>query len=171
MKDINIDEVVDALQQRVAERRASGDYPPGLEQQLESEFDLVMSAIHRPEVDTSEAITRIEAVGLATRAIGAPPSIGSRVPGGSALHAATGRLVRRHTSQLADEVRQLGVDTGAALDSLRQVLDRQRSADERQLTEVIGSLHDRVAILDHLANAIIDLENRVLRLEERPQRS
>jgi len=98
--------------------------------------------------------------------IGGTPGTTSRLPGGTAIHGTTARLVRRHTNQLADEVRRLGHDTARALDEVRATLDRHRSADERPLLDVVGALFDRIAVLDHLADAVLDLEQRVIRLEE-----
>jgi hypothetical protein len=160
-----LEAVVADLRSDVARRRAAGEYPPGLEAQLEAEFEAIMRAVHRPEVDTSGILLAVAAVADSARALGAPPATSSRVPGGSAVHDATARLVRRHTVQLAQEVRRLGDDVSAALAAVAVTLDQQRSADERQLKEVVASLLDRVAIIDHLADAVLELEGRVGALE------
>ena len=162
---IDVDEVVRELQARVAARRRSGDYPPGMEAQLEAEFEAIMRATHRHETNTAALGDRVRSVAAATDGVRAVAASSSRLPGGSALHASAARLVQRHTGVLADSVRTLGGEVTAALTEVRRLLDAQRSADERQLNDVIASLLDRLAVLDHLADAVVDLEARVERVE------
>ncbi len=157
--------VVDSLQQRIAERRRSGDYPPGMEEQLEAEFTLIMAAVHRNEVNSNELGRRIRNVEQSVAAVRSDGSTDSRVPGGSTLHATTARLVNRHTGIIADSVRALGSEIAAALSEVHRLVDVQRSADERQLSDVIGAVIDRLAVLDHLADAVVHIEARLDALE------
>jgi hypothetical protein len=169
--DIDIDEIVDELRGRVARRRASGDYPPGLEQQLEAEFALIMAGVHRPEVDTGELGRRVAAVEQLTAGVRAETATSSRVPGGSIVHATAQRLVVRQTGELAETVRALGRGIAEALHELHHLVDVQRQADERQLGDVVNALMDRVAIIDHVADAVVQLETRLARLEAHEPRS
>lgn len=82
------------------------------------------------------------------------------------VHAAAGRMVRRQTNQIVDSVRTLAADLASALQEVHRLADVQRGADERQLHDVVGSLMDRVAILDSVADAVAQLEARVQMLEE-----
>ena len=163
--DIDVDDLVELLQTRVSARRASGDYPPGLEEQLEAEFAVIMAALHRNELTTEELGRRVAAVEHTSAGVRALDETSSRVPGGSAVHTAASRIVARHTNQLADSVRQLGVDVARALHEVHHLIDLQRDADERQLSEVISSVLDRLAVLDHVADAVVLLEQRLDRLE------
>lgn len=161
MEEIDIDDIIHQLQRTVETRRLSGDYPLGLEEQLEAEFDLIMAAVQRREVDTGGLEQILVAVRTALAAIGTAPPDSSRVPGGSIVHRSSGRLVRRHTSQLADELRRFGDGVAGALDEIRALVEAQRSADQRQLVEVLASLHDRLAVIDHLAASVVDIERRL----------
>lgn len=163
----DVDALVEELQQRIATRRANGDYPAGLEEQLEAEFRIIMAAVHRDEVGTSELHERVARVGRAVSGLRADPELASRLPGGSLVHSTTATFVRRHTGVLVESVRALGREIEHALDEVRRLFEVQREADERQLNDIIGSLIDRLATLDHLADAVIDLEQRVDRLERR----
>lgn len=165
MEDVDIDELITSLQQRVAERRRAGDYPPGLEEQLEAEFDQIMKAVHRHELDTGELHRRLTVVAQAAANVTAEPPLDSRLPGGGTVHAAAARVVRRHTATLADTVRGLGNEVTNALLEVQRLFEAQRSADERQLDEVIASMLDRLAVLDHVADAVVLLEQRVAALE------
>lgn len=165
MDSIDIDALIDELKDRVAVRRANGDYPVGLEEQLESEFKVIMAAVHRDEVNTSELGRRVVQVESAIAGIRSMGAVESRVPGGSALHSTTARLMSRHTGTMADSVRSLGVDVARALHEIHHLFDLSRQADERQLDEVVGSVLDRLAVLDHVADALVLLEQRVAALE------
>lgn len=158
---MEFESVLAEMRDRVKARRASGEYPPGLEAQLEAEFDAILRSVRRDEVTTEELSSRIAAVGHWIAAVSADGDVDSRLPGGSALHRTVSRIVRRHTNQLADSVRAMGLSVHHALDEVVRVLDAQRSADERQLNEVVGSVFDRLAVLDHLVEAVSDLERRM----------
>lgn len=166
METINVDELVEELRTRVAQRRASGDYPVGLEEQLEAEFKHIMAAVHRNELNTEELGRRVRAVEKSSGAVETAVESDSRLPGGSTVHKTAARLVTRHTGQLAHNVRTLGIDIARALHEIHHLIEVQKSADERQLADVVGSLMDRVAVIDHLADAVVDLERRVLLLEQ-----
>lgn len=170
MKETDVDELVRTLQARVAQRRAAGEYPPGLEEQLEAEFEQIMKAVHRHELDTDELRRRVDVVGEATSYVSAEPRLESRVPGGSTVHTAAARLVRRHTSTLAESVRGMGNEITRALQEVQRLIEAQREADQRQLADVVASVIDRIALLDHLADAVIVLEQRVDSLEASAER-
>lgn len=161
----DVDGLIETLKERVARRRVQGEYPPGLEEQLEAEFTLIMDAVHRPEVDTGDLGQQISNIREAIGALGAHPLPDSRVPGGKTIHKAGSRVVERHTSVLAEQVRCMGRDIADALNEVRRLVELQREADERQLHEMVSAVLDRVAVIDHLADAVIELERRVGELE------
>lgn len=169
--DIDIDDIMTQLQRRVTERRDNGDYPVGLEAQLESEFEAIMRSVHRHEVGTDQLGRLIHGVERSVAAVNASATTTSRIPGGSSVHAGASRLITRHTSQLADTVRLLGGDISSALHEVQRLLDQQRDADERQLRQVVHSLFDRIAVLDHLAESVMALEQRIDTLEQADRRT
>lgn len=58
-----------------------------------------------------------------------------------------------------------------ALDEVRLLFERQQAADERELLDVVGGVLERLAIIDHLVEVLADLNDRVQRLEARPQQT
>jgi len=165
VSDIEIDEVVSALRRRVTERRLAGDYPEGLEQQLESEFHGMMRAIDRHEIDTGRLGGLVDGVRNTAHEVRSIAATDSRVPGGSNAHAALGRVVQRHTQPLTESLRDLGVSVADALSETRRLFDAQNAADERQLLDALAGVLDRLAVLDHVVELTRDLEERVARLE------
>jgi len=165
LDQIDIDKLISGLKQRVEDRRQSGDYPVGLEEQLEAEFKIIMAAVRRDEVDTSELGRRVKAVEHSTAALRSAAETNSRLPAGSAVHRLVARLVRRHTSALEVSTRALGIDVASALHEVHHMIDVQREADERQIHDILGSVMDRIAVVDHLAASVLRLEARVQELE------
>jgi hypothetical protein len=166
VEEPDIAALVAELQARVARRRADGDYPPGMEAQLEAEFERVVRGAIRDETDTAELGRLVAAVGLSAAGINAEPDLGSRVPGGALFHRSAARVVGRHTRHLAAGVRVLADDVAASLREVERVAAAQRSADERQLLDVLAAVLDRLAVLDHIGAALLDLERRVGIIEQ-----
>jgi hypothetical protein len=162
---VDLEAILQSLTARIAERRAAGEYPEGLEQQLESEFTAMLRAIERHEIDTAHLDELVAALGEATHAVHSEAASTSRVPGGALIHEMTGRVVRRHTDDLAATVRTFGWTVHAALNETRRLFEAQRSADERQLLDALSGVLDRLAVLDHLVEIARDLESRVSALE------
>jgi hypothetical protein len=165
MPEVDVDRIVTKLKEQVAARRAAGDYPIGLEQQLESEFQGMMRAIDRHEIDTETLGALVQSVIVAAHEMRLGAATGSRLPGGSAAHQAAGRMVSRHITPLAESVRDLGVSVADALAEVRRLLQAQSAADERQLLDVLSAVMDRLAVIDHLVELTTDLERRVTQLE------
>ena len=170
MSDINIDEVVASLQRRIVERRLAGEYPVGLELQLESEFAGMLRSIDRHEIDTDQLAGLVQGVVVAAHDMHLDGSDESRLPGGSAAHRAVSRIVQRQTNPLAESIRDLGVSIADALWEVRRLMEAQRSADERQLLDAISGVLDRLAVLDHLVAIVSELEQRLILLESERSR-
>lgn len=170
MGSVEFDSVLAEIDSRVQERRARGDYPLGLEAQLEAEFDGVLKAIQRHEIGTQELEQRVSVVGERIVTADTPAELESRVPGGASVHQAAARVVRRHTEPLAQSLRLLGQSVYDALDEVVRVFEMQRGADERQLNEVVANVYDRISVLDAVVEAVADLERRVGELEHAARR-
>lgn len=165
MPKVDLNEILDELNQQIADRRLAGDYPVGLEQQLETEFQAMMKAVARNEIDTSELERRIADVDTATHSVAVGADASSRVPGGGAVHSGVARLTQRQTGPIAESVRGFGHTVVAALTETQRLIDAQRTADERQFQDVLSGVLDRLAVLDHLTEIARDLEDRVAALE------
>jgi hypothetical protein len=165
MPDVDVDEVVAGINRRIDLRRAAGDYPIGMEQQLEFEFQGMMRAIDRHEIDTEALRALVQSVIVAAHDMRLDTATDSRIPGGAAAHQVAGRIVSRHITPLAESVRDLGVSVAMALDEVRRLVQAQSGADERQLLDVLSSVMDRLAVIDHLVELTTDLERRMTQLE------
>lgn len=165
MTSPSIDEVVAQLEARVAERRAAGDYPPGLEEQLEAHFSKMLRALYDTNAATQSLAAHVNSVALVLDGMSHRVETGSRIPGGSAVHRAAAVLVRRQSQHIIGQVSALGAAIHAVLDETRRYLDAQRVGDDRETMMMLSAVMDRLAVLDHLAEMVTDLETRVIALE------
>jgi len=163
--DIDIDEIVSSFQRRITDRRLAGDYPVGLELQLESEFAGMLRTIDRHEIDTDQLAKYVQSVVVAAHDMHLDDSNDSRIPGGASAHRVISRIVRRQTNPLAESIRDLGISVTDALWEIRRLIEAQRSADERQLLDAVSGVLDRLAVLDHLVTIVTELEQRMAVLE------
>ena len=166
--DAGVDEIVDVLRHRVAARRAAGDYPVGLEEQLEAEFRYIMSVQAEASRRSSGLTGALGTVERSIAAIKAEGETASRLPGGSAVHAVASRLVARHTGQLAEATRAFGLDVLDAMREIGRLIDDRSTAGDRRLEDAVAAVIDRLAVVDHLSNAVLELERRVGALEAAP---
>jgi hypothetical protein len=89
MSNNEVETLIAELKQQVAERRRAGDYPVGLEQQLESEFRGMMRAIDRHEIDTERLHDLADGVRATAHNVRVTGGTDSRVPGGAVAHLAS----------------------------------------------------------------------------------
>lgn len=159
-KTMNSEEVIAELRRRVAERRAAGKYPPGLEQQLTAEFDAIMSVVHRGGDSVDEISRSIEQLRREIEHVNGLIIPDSRIPGGGIYHRLVGRLVGRQTRGVATQVREALRTALATLELMRRQLQEQRDADSRVLNQVTHLTLDRLMMIDVLAEAVVELERK-----------
>ena len=102
---VDLDAVLAALKERVATRRAAGEYPEALEAQLAEHFRMLAS--HRKQDAPSQDAYLIELVGqLEERSDFGLHKVSyeSGVPGGDALHKAIGRVVARQNASVLQQL-------------------------------------------------------------------
>jgi len=161
----SVDQIVSEIKDEVAERRANGDYPIGLEQQLEAFFDGMMRDLHERDLVSKGLGETIERLAQVIGSISVDVASQSRVPGMSLFHRVFGKFARRHTQHLANQLTQLG---DAALSGLREVSDivsRIYEHDDREIARVLSAVQDQLAVVEHLSHLTVDLEARLRTLE------
>lgn len=163
--DLEVEEIVERLSRQVAERRRNGDYPLGLEAELEAEFDGVLAAMRRHELSTESLMERVTRLRSRVDEIGTATATTSKVPGGAIIHKTVGRIVARQTNGLAAGSRLAGHETASALAEVVRLFDAQRQADERQLVEVVAAVIDRLAVIDQLISSVNQIERRLDAIE------
>ena len=155
--------LITELQRRVQERRAAGDYPVGLEDQLQEEFRNILETTHRGHRSINHLEVRMHMARESITRIQGVAGVKSRVPAGSLFHRVIRRLVRRHVSQLANETRIALKRIEFVLEEFETLIKQQQSNDERLLNQTLSGVLDKLAIVDTLSEMVIELESRVYR--------
>jgi SAM-dependent methyltransferase len=163
----DVEALVERLREVVAERRRSGAYPPGLEDDLEAHFRRIVD--HRPVTDLAPLDAKLDRLrslpGLDRSRI---PSE-SGVPGGAALHRMAAAITARQVQGVLEQVEQLSV---ALQEVLAELAGLVRQPDTHVHVDLIGqvdALQARMAGLERGPTpspaGMAELSRRLERLE------
>ncbi|MCP5026214.1 MAG: class I SAM-dependent methyltransferase [Actinomycetia bacterium] len=159
--DVDLERVLLDLRRRVAIRRHSGDYPSGLEDDLDEHFRRLVS--QRPTtVSRSELDNRVEALDQTVFDTSTIPTE-SGLPGGSLYHQAVVRAVSRPLHRIASQFDSVRIATVAALAEVSNLvgqLDTKGEPLEGELT----ALHARLAELERGLDAALRVGDQIERL-------
>lgn len=166
---LDVAQLVEELKRTVEERRAAGQYPAGLEEDLEAHFRRIVS--HRIAPDLSRldvAVARLKGVpGLSPERIPA----GSGMPGGAALHRSVAKLVARQTQGVLEQVEEVTAALRAAVDELSWAVRQASTHVHADLIAQVDALQERLSALERQpADApgpasVAELSRRLSRLE------
>lgn len=162
----DLERLLGELRAEVDRRRAAGDYPPGLEEELDHLGRLLGQ---EPQPGYDRVRLRLEAVSrLAPLSVDRIPST-SRIPGGATLHRLISRLTARQTRGVLQQVQER---SDALVEVLVALVESTGRAESHVHADLVGLLD---AILDRLADyerapgeagrAVVELERRVAALE------
>jgi len=167
MASIDMNAILNEIRENVRLRRIAGEYPPGLENQLEQEFEQIMqntNRVYRVDVEARDHLVEADE--------------------------AFQRLLKRYESQ-KDSYEKLSSEAEFKVTSLdpwgfvapevveiehhvlvtlRLLVDnavRQQEADKRLVKELSQHVLDRLAVVDHLAIIVQELESRLRDIEKK----
>ena len=163
----SIDRIVAEIESEVAVRRVAGDYPVGLEQQLEALFQAMMRDLHERDVVSAGLREAIAKTGQIVQGFSVEVSSSSRFPGLAFLHRVFSRLVRRHTENLAAQVVQLGESVLDSLTEVSELANRIYEHDDRHIARTLTAVQDQLAVVEHLSQLTVEIEGRLRTLEDR----
>ena len=167
MAAADIDQLLSEIRTQVEERRRNGDYPPGLELQLEAEF---RGVVNRERRDWNAArirmVEQMERTSNAFSNVTGITSTESRIPGGSFLHRLIARLTGRQVQGVATQIRTASCELVDLVRIIADLQQAQENADRRLVDHLTKSTLDHLAIVDHLAILVTELERRVDGLTE-----
>lgn len=163
----DLDEVVAELRRRVERRREAGEYPPGLEHDLDDHFRRIVA--HRATPDFTAVRALLGAV--EERMAFSPDRIHaeSHVPGGQALHRAVAKAVSRQTSGVLEQVQGYADAVRALLAAVVDALEAPAAHVHGELVGQVDAVLERMAAFERRAlateTALADLTRRVEELE------
>lgn len=156
------EEVLAELQRRVEQRRQEGKYPPGLEQQLEAEFEAILEVVHRGEDEVDHIAHLVNILRGELLSLNGLITPQSRIPFGRMFHRLVGRLVGRQTQGVAQQAQRAFQRQLDLIELVQKQLRAQRDADVRVLHQLETAMRDRLMMVDVLAESILELERKAL---------
>lgn len=160
--EVDLDALLVQIRQRADERRRSGEYPPGLEHDLDVHFRHIVE--HRPVRDLDSlhrAMASFES-GLTFDPASIPT--GSRVPGGELLHRAVSKAVTRQAGWLAQQLQDFAESVRVVLWKMVETLDSPTHV-HAELTAELDAVLDRLAYYERAPADAAMLGSILRRLE------
>lgn len=163
----DLDVIVRDLRRTVDERRRAGDYPPGLEDELDAHLRRILA--HRASVEPYAFRQRLGELIEASRFDVARISLESESAASAALHRAVARLVGRQTQGVLEQVQAFADAVRAALETLQRSLEDPHDHVHADLVGQLDAVLERLASYERApadaAPVVADLLRRVEELE------
>lgn len=160
-----LDAALARIRARIDERRRSGDYPIGLNDELTAQFERMAAAGH--VAARERAASAIDRLRMGPQLSLERIPVTSRMPGGEAAHRTVKKVVGRQMVGLLQQVEEFRAETTGALESLLEaVSDVDGGGGPDTGVQMVGLL-DRLAHVEQLTEAVRDVEGRLHTLEER----
>jgi hypothetical protein len=146
----DVDALVAELRAKVEERRRSGQYPPGLEEDLGAHFQRLLARRLEPPrpVDLRGPLARIEEA-LPLRRDRIP--LDSQVPGGAVLHKSVAKLVARQTQGVVEQVQAFAEPVRQAIEALVIAVEDLTREVREELTAQVAAVVERQAAQERAA--------------------
>jgi SAM-dependent methyltransferase len=142
---IDLDEVVKEVLAAAHAARESGVYPPGLEEQLQSDF---ARQLHRP--DPRDRVVRLRSMveELSEHHLGrAPVPTSSSVPGGAVAHKVVSKAVGRQIDGVYTQLNDYAMQLVGVIRTVVDGLEDPKSHVHSEILYELDALQDRVAEL------------------------
>lgn len=166
MAAIDINVILDEIREKVRIRRLSGDYPPGLENELEQEFQLIMESTNRTfRVDVEAKDHLLEADAAFKRLLSRYENQKDQFENQASI--SSEQITLDPWGFVPPEVVEIEHHVLSTLRLLTDNASRQQDADNRLVQELSQHVLDRLAVVDHLAILVQELEARVRDLEHK----
>jgi SAM-dependent methyltransferase len=164
---VNTEELLAQLRERVEERRRRGEYPPGLEEDLEAHFRRIVGHGRAQELELVRANLHALEARMAFSRTRIP--VTSELPAGSVLHRSVGKLVGRQTEGVLDQVRLFAEAVRETFEALLDALEMPGTHVHADLIEQLDGALERLAAFERTPGdprvAVAELERRVEHLE------
>jgi hypothetical protein len=128
-------------------RRARGEYPPGLEEELSGHLERITHQAGRP-LAVHQLRAGLARVAEAGRLRWPAAEVASRVPGGAAVHSAVARLVGRQVGGLVEQLRTYVGALDQELSALVDAVEEPATHLHADLAERLDALEDRLAAIE-----------------------
>lgn len=159
-----LDEAVARIQRRVAERKASGQYPPGMEDELDRHYRALVTVLATEASAVRllhEGVSELDAL---------PPFSRARIPVdsrrrvGRLFHRVWAKLSSRQTEGVLTQVREHAAVVRRVLDRMAEVVEGLALHGHPDTERRVATLADRVALLEDIAERLDRIEDQLAEL-------
>jgi 2-polyprenyl-3-methyl-5-hydroxy-6-metoxy-1,4-benzoquinol methylase len=163
--DETTDALIDRLKQRVAEREQAGEYPKGLEDELDAHFERI--AVHRTPAFNFEDLRR-RIIALEQLGSFSPENIqfDTRVPGGSQLHRLIGKIVSRQTQGILAQMQKFSDGVREVLWDVVAALESPAAHRHVELAGELDAVFERLAAYERAGSPTTAIAGVIQRLQE-----
>jgi 2-polyprenyl-3-methyl-5-hydroxy-6-metoxy-1,4-benzoquinol methylase len=166
-----IDDLVARLKSRVEERRASGEYPEGLETELEQHFNRIV--FHRTKSNIDQLQADIDALDSHMQFTLEHVGVDSDMPGGELIHKALTKALSRTHNAITEQVQEFAEAVRRALITLAATVQDPTSHVHSDLVGHLDAVLERLNSYEQapVGNdaALGDLRRRIEQLERAEQ--
>ena len=166
------EELLETLRGRVRDRREAGDYPPGLEVNLEAHFQRIVGT--RAGSESSQFRAKLDRLAAFSSFSPDRIQLKSKIPGGGAVHRGVGRVTGRQIQGVLDQMQQFANALRDVLDELVDTASDDHDHSHPDLVGMVDILIDRWASYERApvesGAGTADLHRRVEALEAREAR-
>jgi O-antigen chain-terminating methyltransferase len=160
----SVDELVEQLRARVAERRQRGEYPPHLEEQLDQHFDRIASHLS-PAYDLAELRRRLVRLGSVATFSPGRISYSTRLPAGRLLHRLVAKIVGRQTAGILAQLQEHSDALSSFAEEVTAAFEHPRLHTHDELRSQIDLLFDRLSAYERAVTGAPALAAMVPRIE------
>jgi len=166
--EVDLESLLAELRATVAERRARGEYPEGLEEELDAHFRRIAAA--RPVATSLEPLrAQVDGLVAASRFSAARIPTDSATAGGAALHRSLARLFARQAEGILQQVQEFADRTRETLATVTDLLADANTHVHQDLAGVVDAHTEILAARERFpvepADRLEDLTRRVELLE------
>lgn len=165
--DDSVAGLIAVLKAKVAERESTGQYPPGLEDDLDAHFDRI-AVHHAPKYSFHDLREKVGRLGLLGSFNPRTIRLDTRVPGGTQLHRAIAKVVSRQTSGILEQMQGFSDGVRAALWEVVTALESPSTHTHADLAGELDAIFERLAAYERASfdtAALASLTKRVQALE------
>lgn len=160
------EELIEKLKARVAERERTGQYPPGLDAQLDGHFDRIATHHHLPDDHFGPLRRRVSDLAHAGSFSRAAIAMDTRIPGGSRLHELVARVVSRQTDGILAQVQRYADAVRETLVAMLEALESPGAHSHPPIARQIDVLFERLATYERTGDTDVRIANLARRVEE-----
>lgn len=162
-----VDDLVERLRMRVAQRRSEGVYPEGLEDDLDAHFTRLSS--HLPKRYDSEVLqAKLRTLNSQSGFTAERIASESGLPGGSAFHGLIAKLVSRQVGGILEQVQEFADATRSVINEMATAMQHPHGHGHSDLLGQIEALHDRLIAYERTPEesgvAVRELNRRIEKL-------